>query len=115
MSIQTVLQQIQDDNIRFIDLRFTDTRGKEQHISVPSKMVTEEFLAYGKMFDGSSIAGWKGINESDMILLPDSETAVLDPFREETTLIFDAMCTILIRKNPTLMTRVLWQRMPKNI
>jgi glutamine synthetase len=87
MSIQKVLEQIQEDKIKFVDLRFTDTLGKEQHVSVPHHVVTEDFLAQGKMFDGSSIAGWKGINESDMILLPDPDTAVLDPFREEKTLL----------------------------
>lgn len=87
MSIQAVLQLIEEHSIKFVDLRFTDTRGKEQHVSIPSRVVSEEFLADGKMFDGSSIAGWKGINESDMILLPDSETAVIDPFRDDATLI----------------------------
>ncbi len=87
MSIQKVLEQIQENKIKFVDLRFTDTRGKEQHVSVPAHVVNEEFLAEGKMFDGSSIAGWKGINESDMILLPDPETAVIDPFLEEATLL----------------------------
>ena len=87
MSIQKVLQQIEENNIRFIDLRFTDTQGKEQHVSVPSQVVNEEFLALGKMFDGSSIMGWKSINESDMVLLPDPDSAVMDPFREQSTLI----------------------------
>lgn len=87
MSIQKVLELIQDHKIKFVDLRFTDTRGKEQHVSVPAQVVTEEFIAAGKMFDGSSIAGWKGINESDMVLLPDPATAVVDPFLEESTLI----------------------------
>jgi glutamine synthetase len=87
MSIQLVLEKIQENNVKFVDLRFTDTKGKEQHISVPSHVATEEFLAQGKMFDGSSIAGWKGIDESDMILLPDPDTAVMDPFCEEATLI----------------------------
>ncbi len=69
---------------RYADLRFTDTRGKEQHVTVPSEYVTPDFFVEGKMFDGSSIAGWKGINESDMILLPDALTAVIDPFFAET-------------------------------
>lgn len=87
MAIQKVLEHIQENKIKFVDLRFTDSRGKEQHVSVPAKVISEEFLVDGKMFDGSSIAGWKGINESDMILLPDPDTAVIDPFREEATLI----------------------------
>lgn len=87
MSIQTTLDLIQKHKVEFVDLRFTDLRGKEQHVSVPASVVTKAFLTEGKMFDGSSIAGWQEINESDMILLPDPETAVLDPFRELSTLI----------------------------
>ena len=63
---------IKEKEVKWADLRFTDTRGKEQHVSIPARYVTEEFFVEGKMFDGSSIAGWKGINESDMILLPDA-------------------------------------------
>ena len=81
-----ILNLINEKNVKFVDLRFTDTRGKEQHVTVPSHVVNEGFLEDGKMFDGSSIAGWKGINESDMILMPDAPTAVLDVFAEETTL-----------------------------
>merc|ERR1711964_765007 len=69
---------------KFVDLRFTDTKGKEQHVSIPASVVDEEFFEEGKMFDGSSIAGWKGINESDMVLLPDATSCVVDPFAEET-------------------------------
>ena len=69
-----------------MDYRFTDTRGKEQHVTVTAASVDEETFESGKMFDGFSIAGWKGINESDMILLPDPESAVLDPFYDEPTL-----------------------------
>ncbi|MCS5709648.1 glutamate--ammonia ligase [Candidatus Berkiella cookevillensis] len=86
MSIQTVLEMIQKHEVKFVDMRFTDTLGKEQHVSVPVSQVTEQFLSEGKMFDGSSIAGWQGINDSDMILLADPDTAVLDPFREDVTL-----------------------------
>ncbi len=88
MSAQDVLNLINDkDNpIAFVDFRFTDTRGKEQHVSVPSHQVDEDAFEEGKMFDGSSIAGWKGINASDMILMPDPDTAVHDPFTEEATL-----------------------------
>ena len=80
-----VVKLIKDREVKYADLRFTDTRGKEQHVSIPARYVTEEFFVEGKMFDGSSIAGWKGINESDMILMPDASTAVIDPFFEETT------------------------------
>ena len=78
---------IKDSEARWVDLRFTDTRGKEQHVSFPSKDVDDEFFQVGKMFDGSSIEGWKGINESDMILMPDDSTAILDPFTDEPTVI----------------------------
>jgi glutamine synthetase len=81
-----VLKLIQDKEVKFVDFRFTDTRGKEQHVTVPAHTVDAEVLEEGKMFDGSSIAGWKGIQESDMILMPDLETARLDPFFEELTL-----------------------------
>jgi glutamine synthetase len=87
MSIQKVLQIIEEENVKFVDLRFTDTRGKEQHLSMPVSQISEQFISEGKMFDGSSIAGWKGISESDMILLPDPDTAVMDPFRDEATLL----------------------------
>jgi len=86
MSADDVIKSLTDDNVKFVDLRFTDTKGKEQHVSVPAHDVDEDFFESGKMFDGSSIAGWKGINESDMILMPDSESAVIDPFSEEITL-----------------------------
>jgi glutamine synthetase len=77
---------IKENNVRWVDLRFTDSRGKEQHVSLPVSEISDDFFTDGKMFDGSSIAGWKGINESDMILMPDDSTAVLDPFTDETTL-----------------------------
>jgi len=78
---------VKEKGVKFVDLRLTDTRGKEQHVTVPASTVDESFFEDGKMFDGSSIAGWKGINESDMILLPDCSTAVLDVFSEEPTLV----------------------------
>ncbi|MES1993662.1 MAG: glutamate--ammonia ligase [Candidatus Macondimonas sp.] len=86
MSGDDVLKLIQDKEVKFVDFRFTDTRGKEQHVTVPAHTVDAEVFESGKMFDGSSIAGWKGIQESDMILMPDPETARLDPFFEELTL-----------------------------
>lgn len=82
-----VLQMMKEKEIAFVDFRFTDTRGKEQHVSVPAHAVDEDLFTDGKPFDGSSIAGWKGINESDMLLMPDPDTAVVDPFFEESTLI----------------------------
>ncbi|MEJ2509900.1 MAG: glutamine synthetase beta-grasp domain-containing protein, partial [Gammaproteobacteria bacterium] len=82
----SVLKMIKDNGVKFVDFRFTDTRGKEQHVSVPAHTLDEDELKDGKMFDGSSIAGWKGIEASDMILMPDADTAVLDPFTDEPTL-----------------------------
>ena len=78
---------MKDNDIRWVDLRFTDTRGKEQHVSIPASQVDEDFFEDGKMFDGSSIAGWKGINESDMILMPDDSTSIIDPFTDDATVI----------------------------
>ncbi|MGR8918471.1 MAG: glutamate--ammonia ligase [Gammaproteobacteria bacterium] len=86
MSVESILKTIQDEEVVFVDIRFTDTKGKEQHVTVPAREINEDFFEDGKMFDGSSIAGWKGINESDMILMPDVDTAVMDPFFEEKTL-----------------------------
>lgn len=86
MSAQHIFDLFEENDVKFVDLRFTDTHGKEQHVSIPTHQVDEDFFEDGKMFDGSSISGWKGINESDMILMPDPSTAVLDPFSEEVTL-----------------------------
>lgn len=87
MSASDVLKSIEDNGIKFIDFRFTDTRGKEQHVSVPAHCIAEDTFTKGQMFDGSSVAGWKGINESDMIMMPFADTAVIDPFTEEPTMI----------------------------
>jgi glutamine synthetase len=84
---------IKEKEVKYVDLRFTDTRGKEQHVTVPAHTINTGFFDDGKMFDGSSIAGWKGINESDMVLMPDATTAVMDPFFEDTTLII--RCDVL--------------------
>ncbi|CED70195.1 glutamine synthetase [Aliivibrio wodanis] len=93
MSVENVLALIQENEVKFIDLRFTDTKGKEQHISIPSHQVDADFFEEGKMFDGSSVAGWKGINESDMVMMPDAASAVLDPFTADPTL--NIRCDIL--------------------
>ncbi len=93
MSASNILKLIKDKNVKFVDFRFTDTKGKEQHVSVPASIVDEDTFKDGKMFDGSSIAGWKGINESDMVLMPDVETAVLDPFSDELSI--NITCDIL--------------------
>jgi len=93
MSSSEALKLIQETQARFVDFRFCDTRGKEQHVTMPASIVDEEFMEEGKMFDGSSIDGWKGINDSDMVLMPDDSTAVLDPFFEEPTVIL--RCDVL--------------------
>ena len=82
-----LLDLIKSSNAKWVDFRFTDTRGKEQHISFPAHSVDEEVMEDGKMFDGSSIAGWKGIEASDMILRPDPETAFIDPFFDAVTVV----------------------------
>ncbi|HET7587395.1 MAG TPA: type I glutamate--ammonia ligase [Gammaproteobacteria bacterium] len=86
MQPKEVLKLIEDKDIRFVDFRFTDAKGKEQHLTAPAHSADESLFEEGKMFDGSSIAGWKGIHESDMILMPDPATAALDVFCEEPTL-----------------------------
>jgi len=86
MAAQDVLNMMKDNEVKWVDFRFTDTRGKEQHVTLPAHEINEDLFAEGKMFDGSSIAGWKGINESDMILMPDADTAVMDLFTDESTM-----------------------------
>ncbi len=88
MSVEDILKTVKEKEVKFIDYRFTNTNGKEQHVTVTANEdgIKSDFTE-GKMFDGSSIAGWKDINESDMILMPDSSTAVMDPFYDEPTLI----------------------------
>ncbi len=98
MSAQDMLKMISDQDVKYIDLRFTDTRGKEQHVTVPADVVDASFFENGKMFDGSSIAGWKSIDQSDMLLMPDTATAVMDPFFSDATLLL--RCDVL---EPTTM------------
>jgi len=86
MSANDVLKTMKDNDVKFVDFRFTDPRGKEMHFSLPANQVDEDTFEAGNMFDGSSIEGWKGINASDMIMMPDTETAVMDPFAEENTI-----------------------------
>ena len=86
-AIDKGLQMIRDNDVKFVDLRFTDIKGKEQHVSIPARAVDEDFFEEGQPFDGSSMGGWKGIEASDMLLIADPDSARLDPFREESTLI----------------------------
>ncbi len=87
MAVADVLKMAKDNEVKFVDFRFTDTKGKEQHVSVPVKAFGEEKFTEGHAFDGSSIAGWKGIEASDMILMPDPDSAFIDPFFDESTLV----------------------------
>jgi glutamine synthetase len=82
----SVKKMIEEQNIQFIDLRFTDLRGKEHHLTIPKDKADDHFFKHGKVFDGSSITGWAMINKSDLVLVPDTSTAVLDPFCEIATL-----------------------------
>src|SRR4029078_12742633 len=88
-----VLKSIKDNDVKYVDLRFTDPRGKWQHVTFDAGMIDEDVFAEGLMFDGSSIAGWKAINESDMSLMPDPVTATIDPFFAETTMVIT--CAVL--------------------
>ena len=89
----SILAMIKEKDVKYVDLRFTDPRGKMQHVTFDADLVDEDLFADGTMFDGSSIAGWKAINESDMVLMPDCDTATIDPFYAQTTLAI--MCDIL--------------------
>lgn len=93
MSANDILKQIKDNDVKFVDLRFTDPRGKLQHVTIATEVVDEDMFADGVMFDGSSISGWKAINESDMTLMPDTETAHMDPFYAQSTMAI--FCDIL--------------------
>jgi len=108
MSASNVLSFMKENDVKFVDLRFTDTKGKEQHVTIPASQIDEDFFENGKMFDGSSIAGWKGINDSDMILMPEPESMVLDPFFEETTVIIS--CDVI---EPSTMQG--YERCPRSI
>ncbi len=92
-TVADVMKMVKENEVKFVDFRFTDTRGKEQHVSVPVSAFDEDKFSGGHAFDGSSIAGWKGIEASDMLLMPDPSTANIDPFFEEPTLILT--CDVL--------------------
>ena len=100
MSSKNILKLMKDKQVEFVDLRFTDPKGKLQHLTMDSTVVDEDMLDKGVFFDGSSIAGWKAINESDMILKPDLDRPIIDPFNSHTTL--NIFCDILdaVKKNP---------------
>ena len=87
MAVADVLKMAKENEVKFVDFRFTDTKGKEQHVTVPAKAFDQDKFTEGHAFDGSSIAGWKGIEASDMILMPDPDSAFIDPFFDEATLV----------------------------
>ena len=90
MSVQNVLDLIEENDVKFVDLRFTDTKGKQQHVSIPAHVLVadgEEWFEEGQAFDGSSIGGWKGIQASDMTLRADPTTAFIDPFYDQPTVV----------------------------
>jgi glutamine synthetase len=93
MSGKDVISTIKEKGVKYVDFRFCDTKGKEHHVTVPAHTIDDSVFTEGKMFDGSSISGWKGINESDMILMPDTATAFIDPFFEDPTLVLT--CDVL--------------------
>jgi len=103
-----VLDMIKEHEVKWVDFRFTDTRGKQMHLTFPAAEIDADSLSEGAMFDGSSINGWKGINESDMILMPDPSTATIDPFTEESTL--NVNCNIV---EPATMTG--YERDPRSV
>ena len=88
-----ILKNIKDNDVKFVDLRFTDPKGKLQHVTMDVSAVDEDMFADGVMFDGSSIQGWKAINESDMVLMPDTATAHMDPFFAQSTMVL--ICDVL--------------------
>ena len=90
---KNVMKTIKDNDVKYVDFRFTDPRGKWQHVTFDVSMIEEDTFAEGQMFDGSSIAGWKAIHESDMCLMPDPSSACIDPFFAETTLVL--VCDVL--------------------
>jgi glutamine synthetase len=98
MSLENVEKLIRDHKVEFVDLRFTDMRGVQHHVTFPASIIEASLFEDGKMFDGSSISGWRGIQQSDMVLLPDASTAFLDPFTADPTLVL--ICDIL---DPTTM------------
>ena len=93
MSASKIKKLMKDKEVEYVDLRFTDPRGKLQHLTMDCSVVDEDMLDKGVFFDGSSIAGWKAINESDMILKPDLSRPIIDPFNSHTTL--NIFCDIM--------------------
>ncbi|MEO1952790.1 glutamine synthetase beta-grasp domain-containing protein, partial [Thioclava sp.] len=93
MSIKDALKLMKDEDVEYVDVRFTDPRGKLQHVTLMHTEVDEDFFEEGFMFDGSSIAGWKSIDQSDMKLIPDASSVYIDPFYAEKTMCVH--CTVV--------------------
>lgn len=108
MSKNTVLEAIKEHDAKLIDLRFTDIRGKEQHITIPVSAVDNDFIENGKMIDGSSFKGWQKIHQSDLALMPDLETTKLDPFFQDNTLFI--RCNVVDPK-----TMMGYERCPRSL
>ena len=100
MSAEHVLTMLNEHEVKFVDLRFTDTKGKEQHVTIPAHQVNAEFFEEGKMFDGSSIGGWKGINESDMVLMPDASCKAMTVTRALLRSALKITCVLLALPTP---------------
>src|SRR6478609_10510684 len=100
-----IMKQIKDNEVKFVDLRFTDPKGKLQHVTMDVAEVDEDMFADGVMFDGSSIAGWKAINESDMVLMPDTDTVHMDPFFAQSTMVILATFSTRFPAKPITATR----------
>ena len=108
-----IVKMIKNEDIEYVDIRFTDPRGKLQHVTVINDEVDEDFLDGGFMFDGSSIAGWKSIEESDMKLIPDANSAYIDPFYAEKHSAFIAQLLSQIQASPTHATHVAQRKKQK--
>ena len=105
---EDVIRYIEENKVQYVDLRFTDPRGKWQHLAMDRGVIDEDFFSDGVMFDGSSIAGWKDINESDMCLMPDAASAVIDPFSAVPNLVL--ICDVV---EPT--TGESYSRCPRSV
>ena len=100
MSAANVLKFIKEKEAEFVDLRFTDPRGKLQHLTMDASIVDEDMLNEGVFFDGSSIAGLKAINESDMILKPGTSRMIMDPFTSHNTVVLFCYILYAVKKSP---------------
>lgn len=110
---KSIVKKLKEAETKYVDFRFTDPRGKWQHVAFDIGMCDEDALKEGIMFDGSSIAGWKAINESDMLLMPDLDSLTFDPFAAQTTAVL--FCDVLNpgEGTPTTAARAASPRRPR--